>query len=149
MHEHLFVFRKPQADDDLSVYKDSILGWTHFGLKNPNHYKISSNIGLKSVPNINLPSTYKTLFHKVKETLILGQRRIESEKVKIYWETGYLIHVHIKQHKDRADYGTQVVGRLAKDLRMEPSVLHRCVKFAQEYSRSQIVARGPQFKWSH
>ncbi|OGX35420.1 MAG: hypothetical protein A3C36_01625 [Omnitrophica WOR_2 bacterium RIFCSPHIGHO2_02_FULL_52_10] len=101
------------------------------------------------MPPSKLPTAYKTLFQQVQQTLVLGQQRIEAEKVKIYWETGNLIHAHIKQHKDRAEYGARVVKQLAQDLRMEPTVLHRCVKFAQKYSRSQIVAARQQFSWSH
>src|SRR3989338_1982980 len=101
------------------------------------------------MPPSKLPTAYKTLFQQVQQTLALGQQRIEAEKVKIYWETGNLIHAHIKQHKDRAEYGARVVKQLAQDLRMEPTVLHRCVKFAQKYSRSQIVAARQQFSWSH
>lgn len=71
------------------------------------------------------------------------------EKVKIYWETGDLIQAYVKQNRDRADYGAEVVQRLAKDLGVEDSTLHRCVQFAQKYPRSQIVVRGRQFTWTH
>ncbi|MGE0269280.1 MAG: DUF1016 N-terminal domain-containing protein [Candidatus Omnitrophota bacterium] len=96
-----------------------------------------------------LPSTYKSLFQKVKQTLILGQQKIEAEKVKIYWETGNLIQTHIKQNKDRAEYGTEVVQRLSKDLGIEISTLHRCVRFVQTYPRLKIVGGRPQFSWTH
>jgi len=95
------------------------------------------------------PNTYKSLFQKVKQTLILGQQRIEEEKVKIYWETGNLIQSHIKQNKDRAEYGTEVVKRLSRDLGVEISTLHRCVRFAQTYPRLKIVGGRPQFSWTH
>ncbi|MGE0268152.1 MAG: DUF1016 N-terminal domain-containing protein [Candidatus Omnitrophota bacterium] len=101
------------------------------------------------MPKTNLPSTYKTLFQKVKQTLILGQQRIEAEKVKVYWETGRLIHAHVLKHADRAEYGAEVVLRLAKDLNVDRTVLNRCVRFAEKYPRLPIGAGRHQFTWSH
>lgn len=96
-----------------------------------------------------LPSTYKSLFQKVKQTLILGQQRIEAEKVKVYWETGRLIHAHVIKYADRAEYGAQVLKELADDLNVEIRLLQRCVRFAKTYSRPPIAAGRPQFSWSH
>jgi len=79
----------------------------------------------------------------------LGQRRIEAQKVRIYWETGDLIHAQIKKNRNRAEYGAEVIRRLAEDLKVEDSTLHRCVRFAQTYPRSRIVGGRPQFSWTH
>ena len=65
---------------------------------------------------IKIPSDYNGLLRRVKETLIEGQRRIESQRVRTYWETGNLIYTHTLHHKDRADYGRQVLDRLADDM---------------------------------
>lgn len=81
--------------------------------------------------------------------LIEGRRRIDQERVRIYWETGLLIHTHVLKNKDRAEYGAEVVVRLAKDTGVDKTVLHRCLRFARTYPRLPIVARGQQFSWSH
>ena len=51
----------------------------------------------------------------------------EAEHVRVYWETGRLIHAHVKQEKQRADYGLEVIKRLAEDLKIERTVLHTVV----------------------
>ena len=96
-----------------------------------------------------LPAAYTTLFHKVRQTLIAGQQRIEAEKVRIYWETGQLIQAHIKQNKERAEYGAEVVNHLANDLHIHPRLLLRCVQFAKVYRHPPIVSTRTQFTWSH
>jgi endonuclease YncB( thermonuclease family) len=94
-------------------------------------------------------STYQVLLAKVKRTLIEGQERIESERVRVYWKTGQLILNHILPNKDRADYGGQVLDHLARDLNVHVSVLRRCLKFHEEYPRLPIRARGHELSWSH
>jgi hypothetical protein len=42
---------------------------------------------------------YAFLLKKVREVLIEGQKRIEAERVRVYWETGYLIHRHILKYE--------------------------------------------------
>lgn len=101
-----------------------------------------------SVKLTTLPD-YTTLLNQVKTTLIEGQKRIEAERVKTYWETGRLIQTHILKHAQRAEYGGEVIKRLAKDIKVNKVLLHRCVKFAQRYSRLPIVAARQQFTWSH
>ena len=98
---------------------------------------------------ISVPASYENLLHRVKETLIEGHRRIEEERVKAYWETGQLIHRHVLKYAKRAEYGAEVIARLARDLNADKTILNRCLKFAQTYPRLPIVARGQQFKWSH
>ena len=49
-------------------------------------------------------ASYAALRHKVKETLLLGQQKIDQAKVRTYWETGRLIDQHILQQKERAEY---------------------------------------------
>ncbi|MDP2653095.1 MAG: DUF1016 N-terminal domain-containing protein [Candidatus Omnitrophota bacterium] len=96
-----------------------------------------------------LPSTYTTLLNQVRQTLIQGQRRIEAEKVRIYWETGRLIREHILQNKDRAEYGTEVVKQLSKDLEIEDSSLQRCIQFARIYPKAKISGAHRKLTWSH
>jgi endonuclease YncB( thermonuclease family) len=98
---------------------------------------------------IPIRSNYTSLLSKVRKTLVEGQARIESERVRTYWETGRIINTHILQNKDRADYGAEVVKRLAKDLNVDFSNLQRSVKFAKTYPRFPIVGGRPQFSWTH
>ena len=74
---------------------------------------------------------YATLKERVRETLILGQQRIEAARVSTYWRTGWYIQTHIKLHAGRAEYGAQVLTRLGRDLAMDASVLRRCVRFVE------------------
>lgn len=92
---------------------------------------------------------YPALLIRVKKILIEGQARIEDERVKIYWETGRLIHDHILKHKDRAEYGGEVINHLAGDLNIGPRMLHYCVQFAKTYPRLSIVNARSQLTWSH
>ena len=91
---------------------------------------------------------YYALLARVKKTLLEGQRRIEEERVRTYWETGRDIRSHILKY-ERAEYGGEVVSRLSVDLHVSETVLHRCVQFAARYPRFPIVAGRRQFTWSH
>src|SRR3989338_5607172 len=92
---------------------------------------------------------YDNLLRRVRAVLIEGQRRIEAERIKTYWETGRVIQAEILKHKGRAEYGAEVFKRLADDLQVNQRVLERCVQFAKTYPRLPITATGPQFSWSH
>lgn len=94
-------------------------------------------------------NAYPALLRRVRAVLIEGRRRIEQERVRIYWETGRLIHTHILKNKTRAEYGGEVLERLARDLNVHVSVLRRCLQFRQQYPRMPIHARGREFSWSH
>jgi hypothetical protein len=96
-----------------------------------------------------IPATYQALLASVKQTLIEGQKRIESERVRTYWETGRLIHGHVLEHKDRADYGAKVIENLARDLKVSSRQLRHCVQFAKEYERLPIVNARSQLGWTH
>ena len=91
-------------------------------------------------------TSYPELRSHVKETLLLGLRRIEGEKLRTYWETGKLIQTHILGHKDRADYGRQVVERLGKDLEISSSVLWRTLQLYQQFP---ILAGPRELTWAH
>jgi endonuclease YncB( thermonuclease family) len=93
--------------------------------------------------------TYPQLRKQVEVTLLLGQRKIESAKVETYWKTGKIIQQHIINHKDDAEYGSQVVIKLAKDLEISETLLYRCLKFVQKYPHLQKVAGAPLFSWTH
>ena len=82
-------------------------------------------------------ASYSHLLARVKQILIEGQRRIEQERVRTYWETGKIIHEHILKHADRSEYGARVIDTLAKDLEIHKRLLHYCIQFAKTY----LVAR--------
>lgn len=94
-------------------------------------------------------SVYQTLLARVRETLLDGQKRIEAEKIRTYWQTGKLIHEHILKNQNRAEYGGEVVVRLSQDLNVDKTTLHDCIQFAKSYPNLQIVRGREQFKWSH
>ncbi len=98
--------------------------------------------------NISSSAAYQSLLNKVKKTLIEGQQRIETERVRTRWETGRLIHAHILKY-ERAERGRQTILRLAQDLKVSDTVLHRCVKFVQKYPDKRKLATRPLFSWSH
>jgi endonuclease YncB( thermonuclease family) len=89
---------------------------------------------------------YATLRKKVRETLMLGQARIEREKIRTYWEAGKLIHAHILHHKERAGYAARTLPKLAHDIGVHESLIYRCLQFAENFP---ILARGQELKWSH
>lgn len=94
-------------------------------------------------------STYSQLLNRVRMILIEGQKRIEAQRVRTYWETGRIIHEHILKYKDRADYGSEVFKRLEKDLAVDLTVLQRCVKFAKIYPRLSNYVGQRNFNWGH
>ena len=77
----------------------------------------------------NVPKTYAELRQAVEATMVQGQRLIEQAKVRTYHETGRLIQAHVLLFQDRADYGAGTIRRLGADLKVDRSVLHRCVRF--------------------
>jgi len=93
--------------------------------------------------------TYPALRKQVEQTLLLGQRKIEAAKVETYWKAGKIIQQHILHHQNRADYGSEILKRLAKDLNVSETVLHRCFQFVQKYPRLPIFAAGQKFSWTH
>lgn len=106
------------------------------------------------MPNvIVLAKDYPELRRKVEETLLSGRQKIEEAKVQTYWMTGKIINDHILENKSRADnYGSQVVEKLAEDIRVHPSVLWRCSRFAQSFKkilagRQESLPKG--LAWSH
>lgn len=77
-------------------------------------------------------ATYADLKARVRETLVLGQQRIEAARVLTYWRTGWLIRTHLTLQGSRAEhYGTQVVERLSRELHVDATTLRRCVQFAE------------------
>src|SRR3989338_6111266 len=61
----------------------------------------------------------------------------------------FLVKKKSIKHKDRAEYGAEVLKRLAKDLNVGETFLHRCFQFARKYPRLPIFAGRQKFSWSH
>ncbi len=98
-----------------------------------------------------LSTSYLTLKNKVKKTLLLGQQRIEREKVRTYWETGKIISDHLTKYSNRSEhYGGEVVGKLATDLEISETVLRRCIRFSETFKiQASRLESLPDLSWSH
>ncbi len=90
--------------------------------------------------------SYSALRLKVKERLFLGQKRIEGEQVRTYWEIGRLINDHIMIHGGKAEYGKNVLGKLEQDLDIHERNLYYAVEF---YRAFPILNRGSKLPWRH
>ena len=93
-----------------------------------------------------VPQNYAELRRAVEVALVHGQQAVEQARVRTYHETGRLIHAHVLLFQDRADYGAKTIPRLAGDLKLDRSVLLRCVQF---YRAFPIVAARRQLTWGH
>jgi micrococcal nuclease len=92
---------------------------------------------------------YPAFFRRVKAVLLDGQQRIEAERLRTFWEAGWLIQTYILQNKERAKYGGAVVLKLAEDLGVDPSLVKRCRRFFQRYPQGPIGPTSAQLTWSH
>ena len=92
------------------------------------------------------PRSYPDLLHAVRNTLLHGQQKIEEARVLTYFETGRLINEHVRLNGGRAEYGTQVIRRLAQDLKIARTTLYQCTQFARYFP---IVRHGGQLSWAH
>jgi endonuclease YncB( thermonuclease family) len=93
-----------------------------------------------------VPKTYAALRRAVEIAMIRGQREADLAKVRSYHETGRLIHAHVLLFKDRARRNARTMQRLSEDLRVDRTVLHRCVSF---YRAFPYVATWQHIGWAH
>lgn len=110
---------------------------------------MTSTLELKKTENV---ASYAGLREQVRQALLLGQARIEQEKVRTYWETGRLIHTHILTNNTRtAVYGKQLIVRLAKDLGVGETLLRRCSQFYQTFKKIPAGRHEslPPLSWTH
>jgi predicted nuclease of restriction endonuclease-like (RecB) superfamily len=77
------------------------------------------------------------------------------ETTLLYWNIGHRINTEVLGNK-RADYGQQIVSRLASQLQNEygnsyhPRNIQRMMQFAEEFPDFQIVTQvASQLSWSH
>ena len=95
-------------------------------------------------------TTYEELVSAIRMAKAESKERVEAiveqEKVREAWEIGKLIDEHVLQHKERADYGKQVLERLAKDLDTSQTELSFMLQFARAYP---IHWPANKLSWSH
>ncbi|MFA5159928.1 MAG: DUF1016 N-terminal domain-containing protein, partial [Candidatus Omnitrophota bacterium] len=80
------------------------------------------------------------------ESRVRVEKAVEQERVREAWEIGKLIDAHVLQHKERADYGKQVIVKLAKDLGMSDTELKYMLQFARTYP---IRPAPDELSWAH
>jgi len=107
---------------------------------------------LSEVDSVGSPQvgTYEQLVAAIRKTRAASQARVEQavrqEKVRECWETGRLIDAHVLQHKERADYGENVLERLSADLGTSRTELSYMLQFARAYP---ILRTSEELTWSH
>jgi endonuclease YncB( thermonuclease family) len=69
--------------------------------------------------------------HEASEARV--EQAVEQSKVREAWEIGKLIDEHVLRHKERADYGKQVILRLSQDLPISDTQLYSMLEFARAY----------------
>ncbi len=93
--------------------------------------------------------TYEQLLSAIRHVRAESEARVEqaveAEKVREAWETGKLIDRHVLGHQ-RADYGQQVLARLARDLGTSDTELGYMLQFARTYP---IYRPAGKLSWSH
>jgi len=94
--------------------------------------------------------TYAQLLSAVRQSLATGRERalqsVDREKVRTSWEVGQLILKHVLANQKRADYGTQVIKKLSKDLGISETELGYMIQFARAYPIARPVGQLP---WAH
>ena len=93
-----------------------------------------------------MPQTYAELKRAVEVTMIKGQQEVDLAKVHTCHETGRLINEHVLLFKERADHGAGTIQRLADDVKVDRTVLLRCVQFVRDIP---IFAGRRKLTWAH
>jgi predicted nuclease of restriction endonuclease-like (RecB) superfamily len=82
-------------------------------------------------------------------------RRVNSEITQLYWQVGKRIHDEVLKG-DRAQYGTQLIGELAKSLMADygrgwgEQHLRQCMRLAQSFESEEILYTVCiELTWSH
>ena len=90
--------------------------------------------------------TYDQLVHAIRGVRTARQQAVDRERVREAWETGKLINDHILFNKKRANYGWQVLRRLAADL----GVSHTELKYRLQFARAYPIGQPADLlTWSH
>lgn len=79
-------------------------------------------------------------------------RSVDFERVKMYWALGERIFVEEQQGQDRAEYGTQMLKKLAKTIETEfgSGFSYRQLAFCRQFYRTYPIVNAvrSQFNWS-
>jgi len=94
---------------------------------------------------------YETLLSDIKSILQRGLSKayqaVDNLKVQTYWQIGERIVREELAHKDRADYGEELIKRLSFDLGLHERTLYRIVRFYNIYPILTTVLS--ELSWSH
>jgi len=74
-------------------------------------------------------------------------KAVDNIRVQTYWQIGERIAREELEHKDRADYGKQIINNLAGDLGFKRDELYRIVQFYNAYPI--VVTLSRQLSWTH
>ena len=93
---------------------------------------------------------YEKLRDRVAKVLQEGkaraQRAVEDETLRTYHQIGHLLNDYILDNNERADYGEQVVTRLAQEIRMSKSLLYETLAF---FRLEPIFHARGKLTWTH
>jgi endonuclease YncB( thermonuclease family)/predicted DCC family thiol-disulfide oxidoreductase YuxK len=95
--------------------------------------------------SVNL-STFDALLRAVRTALFEGQAEAGRAYLLSYHRTGEHIHTHLLLNKDRAAYGSRVIGRLAEALDAHDRLFYRCLQFYRAYP---ILSHRTKLAWAH
>ena len=80
-------------------------------------------------------ASFEVLVRKVKETFLLGRQRVRREMIRTYWQTGKYIHEHMLSHRERANYGDELISRLAERVDHSESSIRRILAIYRKFPR--------------
>ncbi len=92
------------------------------------------------------PDGYKTLARKVAQEFSEIEFFVKRKTAEGYWNIGKYIHEHILMHEQRAEHGTALYERLAKDVNRDRTTLQRSVRFYLAYPNR---AARHKLSWDH
>src|SRR5437763_16669284 len=97
-----------------------------------------------------MPDDYTVLLGEIRGLLQTARARayqaVDNIRVQAYWQVGERIVRAELEHQDRADYGRQVVERLARDLGMAQRLVYEIVQFYRTYPLVHTLR--PELSWS-
>jgi len=94
---------------------------------------------------------YQQVLEDIKFILQRGLGRaykaVDNLKVQTYWQVGERIVREELQHKERADYGKEIIKGLSSDLKVSERNVYNMVEFYRIYPILQTVSA--ELSWSH
>ena len=96
-----------------------------------------------------ITTDYPSLREEVVRLLLSGRERaqqaVEREKAQTYWEVGRLLQTYVLANQERANYGEQVVARLAEDVKLNQRLIYHMLEF---YRAFPILNTCSKLGWS-